>query len=73
MLYTPENKNEKPNHIGAFFDYAAMGILVTGSTGKITAINSCALKEFGYIEKELIKKTLNVDSFRVTQSPHLLS
>lgn len=41
------------NHIEAFFEYATMGILVTNSSGKITAINPFALKEFGFTEKEL--------------------
>ena len=53
-----QNKNESSNHIEAFFEYATMGILVTDSCGKITAINPCALKEFGYTEKELIGKKI---------------
>ena len=54
MSYTATNKNESSNHIEAFFEYATMGILVTDSSGKITAINPFALKEFGYTENELI-------------------
>jgi PAS domain S-box-containing protein len=45
---------ENSNHFEALFSYALMGILVTDSKGKITAINPFALKEFGYTEKELI-------------------
>ena len=58
MSVSAQNKNESSNHIEAFFEYATMGILVTDSSGKITAINPCALKEFGYSEKELIGKEL---------------
>ena len=58
MQHIAQNKNESSNHIEAFFEYATMGILVTNSSGKITAINPFALKEFGYTEKELIEKTI---------------
>ena len=58
MSYIATNKNESSNHIEAFFEYATMGILVTDNSGKITAINPCGLKEFGYSEKELIGKKL---------------
>lgn len=54
------NKNESLNHFEAFFEYAAMGIVVTDSGGRITAINSFALKEFGYSEKELIGKKTEI-------------
>ena len=58
MSVSPQNKNESSNHIEAFFEYATMGILVTDSSGKITAINPFALTEFGYTEKELIGKKI---------------
>lgn len=51
--------NECSDHYEAFFKYATMGILVTDSTRKITAINPIALKEFGYTEKELIGEKLD--------------
>lgn len=58
MPHTAQNKNESSNHFVAFFEYATMGILVSDSSGKITAINPFALKEFGYTEKELIGKKI---------------
>jgi PAS domain S-box-containing protein len=54
MLHTAANTKEKSNHFEAFFEYATMGILVTDSSGKITAINPFALNEFGYTKKELV-------------------
>ncbi len=60
MPHTAINKNECSIHLEAFFDYAAMGILITDSSGKITAVNSFALKEFGYREKELIGRKIEV-------------
>ena len=58
MLHTPTNTNENSNHYEALFEYATMGILVSDSSGNITAINPFALKEFGYAEKELIGKKI---------------
>ena len=58
MPHTAINKNKSSIHLEAFFDYAAMGILITDSSGKITAINSFALKEFNYTEKELIGRKI---------------
>lgn len=58
MPDTAQNKNESSNHFEAFFEYATMGILVSDSSGKITAINPFALKEFGYTKKELIGKKI---------------
>ncbi len=54
MTTTGRVNNESSTHFKAFFEYATMGILVTDSSGKITAINPFALKEFGYTEKDLI-------------------
>jgi len=58
MPHTAMNKNESSTHFEALFEYATMGILVTDSSGKITAINPFALKEFGYTEKELLGKKI---------------
>ena len=58
MTHIATNKNESSNHFEAFFDHATMGILITDSSGKIIAINSFALKEFGYTEKELIGRKI---------------
>jgi PAS domain S-box-containing protein len=54
MTTTGRVNNESSAHFKAFFEFATMGILVTDSSGKITAINPFALKEFGYTKKELI-------------------
>ena len=58
MLLIATNKNQSSNHFEALFEYATMGIFTTDSSGKITAINPFALKEFGYSEKELIGKKI---------------
>ncbi|MBY5958980.1 PAS domain-containing sensor histidine kinase [Membranicola marinus] len=41
-------------HFKAFFEHAAIGIVVTTLTGEITAINPFALEKFGYDSTELI-------------------
>jgi PAS domain S-box-containing protein len=60
MPHSAQNKNEGSNHFQALFEYATMGILVTNSKGKITAINPFALNEFGYTEKQLIGKRIEM-------------
>lgn len=60
MLYGISNKNESLNHFEAFFEHATMGIIVTDSNGLIVAINPYALKEFGYPERELIGKKIEI-------------
>lgn len=47
-------KKEGYNQFEAMFNYATMGILMTDSQGRITAINPFALSEFGYEQDELI-------------------
>ncbi len=49
-----KSDNRHTNYFEALFNYATMGILITDSQGKITAINPFALKEFGYVEGELM-------------------
>ncbi len=58
MPHIATTKNKSSNHFEAFFEYATMGILITDSNGKITAINPYALKEFGYKEKDLIDRKI---------------
>ncbi|MEO5907153.1 MAG: PAS domain-containing sensor histidine kinase, partial [Saprospiraceae bacterium] len=53
-----ESKNTK--HFEALFKYATMGILITDSQGKITAVNPFALKEFGYAEQELMDQKIEM-------------
>ncbi|MDQ3016644.1 MAG: PAS domain S-box protein, partial [Bacteroidota bacterium] len=53
----PENLKEASDnlhHFEALFNFATMGILITNSEGRITAINPFASKEFGYEQQELI-------------------
>lgn len=52
------HNDEGLNQFEAIFEYASMGILITDDSGKITAINPFALKEFGYTAKELIGKKI---------------
>ena len=54
MLNTVKEENSHSTHLEALFNYATMGILMTDSQGRITAINPFALKEFGYTQEELI-------------------
>ena len=58
MLNSISNKTEKSKHFEAFFEHATMGIIVINSNGLIIAINPYALKEFGYLEEELINKRI---------------
>ena len=60
MPFPDSNKHESSNHFQAFFEYATMGIVVTDSVGKITAINPYALKEFGYTKEELIGEKVEI-------------
>ena len=52
--------NSSSKHFEAIFYYATIGILITDEKGSIAAINPFALKEFGYTEKELIGKKVEV-------------
>lgn len=47
-------------HFEAIFFYATTGILITDESGKIAAVNPFALKEFGYTEKELVGKKIEL-------------
>lgn len=60
MPPTATNKMERANHLEAIFAFASIGILVTDSHGNIIAINPFALKEFGYTEKEIIGKKIEI-------------
>lgn len=60
MAILASHKKESSNHFEAFFEYATIGIVVTDSAGKITAINPYALKEFGYSKKELIGEKVEI-------------
>ena len=60
MLHNISNNHESLNHFEAFFENAIMGILVTDGNGRITTINPFALNEFGYSEKELIGKKVEI-------------
>ena len=55
-----ENPNKSSNHFEALFNYATMGILITDSQGKITAVNPFALNEFGYAEEELMGQRIEL-------------
>lgn len=46
--------------IGALFDYATEGILVTDSNGEITMINTSAERMFGYEKGELTGKKIEI-------------
>ena len=60
MWHHSSNIVESANHFEAFFEYAAMGILVTDVNGQITTINPFALKEFGYSAEELVGKRVEI-------------
>jgi PAS domain S-box-containing protein len=66
----PINKRlnyKSSKHFEAVFYYANTGILITDSNKKIVAINPFAIKCFGYTEKELIGKEVEIlipDRFR---------
>src|SRR5688500_18628629 len=55
-----DRHNNTSNHFEALFNYATMGILMTDSRGGIIAINPFALREFGYVEEEIIGKPIEV-------------
>ncbi len=59
-LIAQRKKTEHSNHFEALFKEAAMGILITNGEGKITAINPFALRDFGYTEKELVGKKIEM-------------
>lgn len=60
MTETESGSRSSGNQFEALFNYATMGILLTDSQGRITAINPFALNEFGFQEKELIGKPVEV-------------
>jgi PAS domain S-box-containing protein len=60
MLHHLSNNKESINHFEAFFEYATMGILVSDGDGHIVATNPFMLKEFGYLEEELIGKKIEI-------------
>jgi PAS domain S-box-containing protein len=60
MPHTASHKNETSKHFEALFEYAAMGIIIADNSGKIGAMNPRAGEEFGYTEKELIGKKIEV-------------
>ena len=60
MPHTASHKKETSQHFEALFEYAMMGIIITDSSGKIGAVNPFALKEFGYREKELLGKKIEI-------------
>ena len=56
-LLMPENdlkSNVDIKHFELIFANCALGIIITDEGGKIISVNPCALKEFGYVAKELI-------------------
>lgn len=60
-------------HFDAIFQYATVGIVVTDSKGRITAVNPFALHEFGYTESELLQKRVEVlipERFRAKHVHH---
>lgn len=64
-LYNSENSNE--GQVGALFEYATEGIILTNEKGEIILINPAALKLFNYEKEELLNKsieTLIPDRFR---------
>ncbi|MDP4262844.1 MAG: PAS domain S-box protein [Bacteroidota bacterium] len=54
------HKNDRIDHFKSVFAYATIGMLVTDRQGRIAAINPFALEEFGYSEKELSGKKIEV-------------
>ena len=54
------NITPQSNHFEAFFNHAAMGIIITDQDEKITAINPYALNEFGYGSEELSGKKIEI-------------
>jgi len=60
MPHTASHKTETTKHFEALFEYAMMGIIITDSFGKIGAVNPYALREFGYTEKELLGKEIEL-------------
>ena len=60
LVDTGNIKKRSTEHYDALFEYAPMGILMTDQNGIIHAINPFALKEFGYTQKELIGKKVEM-------------
>ena len=60
MPHTASHRKETTQHFEALFEYAMMGIIITDRSGKIGAVNPYALKEFGYTEKELLGKKIEI-------------
>jgi PAS domain S-box-containing protein len=59
MPDTVMHKNESSNYFEAIFNYAPIGIVIVDITGKITAVNPYALKEFDYCEAELLDMSID--------------
>ena len=73
MPHTTSHKKETSQHFEALFEYAMMGIIITDSSGKIGAVNPYALREFGYSEKELLGKEIEIlipERFHERHVPH---
>jgi len=60
MQHPVQSGNVSSNHFEALFEYATIGILITDSSGVITAINPFALSEFGYTGNELLGKKIEM-------------
>lgn len=51
---------QEESRFRAFFEYASMGIVIADKMGEITAINSFALKQFGYEKNEVVGKKIEL-------------
>jgi PAS domain S-box-containing protein len=60
MLISPNNKIQHCNRFETFFEYATISIVITDRNGIITAVNPFVLKEFGYTQKELLGKKIEI-------------
>ena len=60
MPHSASHKKETSKHFEVLFEYAMLGIVITDSSGKIGAVNPYALGEFGYTEKELLGKEIEI-------------
>jgi len=60
MKVSAQNIKGSSGHFEAIFKNATSGILITDSSAKIIAINPFLLNEFGYTEKELLGKKVEI-------------
>jgi PAS domain S-box-containing protein len=60
MPVVSRKKIGKVTPLDTFFKNATLGIVVTDSEGKISAINPVAIKEFGFTKKEILGKPVNI-------------